>query len=237
MSDVSDAQLEAIKRVVKDSQSGIVWPGTITSASPVEVLLDGQGAPVPCNATDFISLVVGRRCGVIKIGEDLVIIATYGGAQLPALTVTGDLTESSIPTTVASGTGSGSFTNVSGYAALANPAGVVFTTPASGKSRINFSGRLINTSGVATLAYLSVEIRAGGTIGVGGVAFGPSNGVAFGGSLGSPSGAATTVLTGGRNFPITLSPKTVYNVQAMVICTSGSANDADAVTVDVSPEV
>ncbi len=237
MSDVSDTQIEAIKRVVADAKETDTWAGTIINTSPIEILLDGQGAPVPCLAIDFISLIAGRRCIVNRVGKDLVVIGTYGGPVLPTLTIVGDLTQSSYPTTVVSGTGSGSFTNTSGYAALTSTAGVAFTTPASGKVRVNVNGRLANTSGVASLLYLSTEIRTGGTIGAGSLALGPSNGRAFGGSTGDASVSATTLLTGGRSDPVTLTPKTVYNVQAMVICTSGSANDADAVTVDVSPEV
>lgn len=46
MSEMSADQLEAIQRVVKESKEENTWPGTIINTSPLEVLLDGQGAPV-----------------------------------------------------------------------------------------------------------------------------------------------------------------------------------------------
>ncbi len=232
---IADDIKEATDRAVKDAQETVTWAGTIQSVSPVEVLLDGQQATMPCLATDFVSLVVGRRCVVQRVGKDLVITNTYGGAQLTNLTATNATVTNLVtsPVTLISAVGSGSFTNVSGYAALATtPASVVFTAPASGKVRIVLNGRLINTSAVATIMYLSTEVRTGGTVGAGSVVLSPSNGRA----IGISAGASATVITGGRSDALTgLTPGSTYNVQAMVICTSGSANDADAVTVEVQP--
>lgn len=228
MQEVAQTAADATKEVIS-------WAGTIVSVNPVSVVTDGSGVAMPVKVADFVSLVEGRRCILQKIGSDVVLTHTYGGNTLGSLTVSGDITQSAYPTSVTSPTGAGSFSNISGYAAPSTPAGVVFTTPASGRSLILVKGRLINTSGTATLAYLSTSVRQGNTIGAGTEVLAPSNGRAFGGSLGSPSGTATTVLTGGRGDIFTGTPKTVYNVQAMVICTSGSANDVDAATVEVVP--
>lgn len=232
---IADDIVQVIDLKVKDAQQVVTWAGTIQSISPVLVLLDGQQAPIPCLATDFVSLVENRRCVVQRVGQDLVITNTYGGAQLTTLTATNatvtNLTTS--PTTGISAVGSGSFTNTSGYAALATvAASVVFTAPINGKVRIFLNGRLVNTSNVATAFYISTEVRTGGTVGAGSVVLGPSNGRAIGTSV----GASATIFEAGRADTLTgLTPGTTYNVQAMVICTSGSANDADQVTVEVSP--
>lgn len=224
MNDVAATAVDNAKEI-------ITWAGTIVSVSPVAVQTDGSGVAIPVKVADFVSVEVGRRCILQKVGTDTVLTHTYGGNTLASLNVTGDLTGSG-PVSVTSATGSGPFTNTSGYAAISpTPAGIAFTTPLSGRSLILVKGRLINTSGVATVMYLSTEIRAGASVGAGAVQLSPSNGRAIGGS----AGASATVIEAGRGDIFTGTPKTIYNVQGMVICTSGSANDVDAANVEVIP--
>lgn len=205
--DFSTATSEAIDAAKEQT----TWAGTIITANPLTVQLDGSGVPVDCLAADFVSVVAQRRCVVQKVGAQLVVMATFGGAQLNDLAVSNQITVTPY-TTLVSGYSNTLLTSTS-FAPFDTVAGLVFTTPPSGKISVYFNGRVYNNSpiaGINPLMVSSYEIRTGGVLGSGTVV------IAASGNRGLTVRMIPeryTIIGAGRADVYTLTPNTTFNIQ------------------------
>lgn len=239
MSGIVDDFEEGINKSIDDAKTTTIWPGTIVTVNPLTVQLDGSGVAVDCLAVDFVSLIPQRRCIVQQVGTDLIVMGTYGGAELDTLNIDNNLAVPNMEPINASVVGSDNNLSLSAaFEYLATPAYVVFTTPPSGRIAISFNTRLLNAtnSGTGATIQMSYEIRSGSTIGSGGLVLSPAGSRAI--SLRTPN-ADYGFISAGRFDFFELNPNTVYHAQAMAVVSAADATNtyiADSVRLAAHPQ-
>lgn len=232
---IADDIDEAISKAVTDAKTTTTWPGTIITVNPLTVQLDGSGIAVDCLAADFVSVVAQRRCVVQQVGSQLVVMATFGGAQLDDLTLSDQLISTKLVSS-SSAIGSDTLTSAT-FIALNVPVSIVFTTPPSGKVIVALNARVFNSTVAAVnpTLYIGYEIRVGSTVGSGT----PVVGVATSRSVGCRVITSIFTLHEAGRFDIwTLTPNTIYNVQALGANSDAGVNltgSADGVQLHVIP--
>lgn len=215
--DINTATNEAIAAAKEQT----TWAGTIITVSPLTVQLDGSGVAVDCLAADFVSLVAQRRCVVQKIGAQLVVMATFGGAQLNTLTIAEQIVAGKYVPTVGNAGGDTNLSATATHTYLNIPASVEFVTPPSGRVAIHLAGSIYASNpGTGATCYIAYEIRTGIVLGTGTVAFAASTARAIGVR---PGNGATDLNESGRLDLHTLTPDTQYHAQATYYVTGDGA--------------
>lgn len=219
MSIVEDID-EAQQDVAETAKERVIYPATISSVTPLTVILDGSGVAVPCLAFSHATLKEGRRVGVIKVGADYVVFGTFGTHVLTDLTVDNDAYIGDDLTVVGDINWGASATGVEAH--LAGPISnlsasfvylglwVPFVAPPSGKVNIHWSGRLY-IGVLNAIAYVGYELRTGSTNGGGSVVSGHSASIE---RCIEARGAANMVYSLGRSKLATgLTPNASYHIR------------------------
>ncbi len=216
---------QAIKEHISQNKQVSCWVGTVSTVSPLQVTLDGTGVAVPCLATDFTSLVEGRRVAVFKLGSDLWALGSAGGSTLTgSLNVRSGLVWGE-PGKIATSTetSAGSHTNPGlAYTALSTPANLTFYGPPSGKVKVTYGAR-ITTGAAITDIFVSPEIRVTDVSGA--IVLGTNDNDAF--SCRSPT-AAVASSGACRVRLLSVTSGTLYYGQLMTKCSVVNASNTIA---------
>lgn len=185
---LADAIDESQAEATEAAKERLIFPGTISTITPLTVILDGSGVAVPCLNFAMIPLKESRRVGVIKLGSDYVVFGTFGSNVITDLTLDGsasianDLTVTDDLTVAGDIFWGGStavwneaLSPVSHLNATFTYTGlwIAFQAPPSGKVNIHWSG-MMKTVVLNSFIYIGYELREGIVNGSGTVVSGHS---------------------------------------------------------------
>jgi hypothetical protein len=171
--DIEQAQVEGAQAVKERT----VFPGTISTVTPLTVILDGSGVAVPCLNFAMLPVKESRRVGVIKLGSDYVLFGTFGSNILTDLTLDGDLSIGDDLTVTGDIFWGGSTAVWDQHTAAVSHLSatfvytglwIAFQAPPSGKVNIHWSGKM-KTVVLNSFCWISFELRDGVVNGSGSV--------------------------------------------------------------------
>lgn len=232
------------------NQPRSVFAGTVSALTPLSVTLDGSGVAVPCLNFSGVTLAVGRRVGVIKVGSDLVIMGSFGSDIVHSepvtiddnLTVNGTLSVVGATTlrslqwgstpAISKAAGASSNTTATSTSFATTGIGTTFVAPPSGRVSVKFGGRVYILAANGS-ACISPYVRTGGTLDSGSDHATPSD--TYGVELGGVTAIGDFITAGNSRLIEGLTAGNTYNVVVYHKANPSSSGGSTKVTVSVIP--
>lgn len=233
---------EDIEQVLEEqpAQKQVIWPATVASVDPLTVTLDGSGVAVPCLSFGEATLKVGRRVGVVQVGNDLAVFGGFGSdlavpeLTLEDLTVTDTTTLNNVDWAGSVSKAEGATGNVTATSTSFTSTGLgdTFVAPPSGKVNVMFGGRLYILVANGSVC-LSPYVRVGASIGAGADYATPNDVYCV--ELGGPTALGDFVTAGHSRLIEALTPGDTYNVQMYHKASPANSGGTTKVTMTIVP--